>query len=89
MGVALWLLCGSAVFAVSRAISMARPQRYTGELLVALVASLSAGLLATALDFGGWAEVDWRAGTFVICCAFASLGCARALHLLSERVVQR
>jgi hypothetical protein len=58
-------------------------------LLVALVASLLAGFTATALDFGGWAEIDWRAGAFVICCAFAGVGSARALHLFTQRVVQR
>lgn len=89
MGVAFWLLWGGAVFAASRAISAARPERYTRELLVALVASLLAGLTATALDFGGWAEIDWRAVAFVICCAFAGVGSARALQLLTQRVVQR
>ena len=76
------------MFAASRGVSAARPERYTRELLVALVASLLAGLTATALDFGGWAEVDWRVGAFVICCAFAGLGGARALHLLTQRAVQ-
>jgi hypothetical protein len=89
MGVAFWLLCGGAAFAASRAIPSARPDRYGRELLVALVASLLAGLTATALDFGGWGEIDWRAGAFVICCALAGVGCARALQLLAQRVVQR
>jgi hypothetical protein len=89
VGVVFWLLCGGAVFAASRAIAAGRPERYTGELLLALVASLLAGLMATALDFGGWAEIDWRAGAFVICCVFAAVGGARALQLLVQRVEQR
>ena len=31
------------------------------ELIVSLAGSLGAGVAATALDFGGWAEFDWRA----------------------------
>ena len=85
MGIALWLLCGAAVFAVSRAVVPARPERFAGELFVVLVVSFPAGLLATALDFGGWGEVDWRAAVFVILCSFAAIGCSRAIRLAVAR----
>ena len=86
MGIALWLLCGVAVFGASRAIRPGRPERYAGELLAALLIALAAGVAATALDFGGWNEIDWRAGLFAATCAFAAIGCARALRVMMRRV---
>ena len=88
MGVALWLLCGVAVFIVARAIGAARPARFIGELTLALIAAFAAGLLASALDFGGWSEVDWRAGAFVISVVFAAIGISRAARLMSGRATQ-
>jgi hypothetical protein len=75
-----------AVFAASRAIPPGRPPRYGGELITALLISFGAGLAATALDFGGWNEIDWRAALFVAACAFAALGCHRAVRLALRRV---
>jgi hypothetical protein len=89
VGVALWLLCGVAVFAGSRMIAGARPERFATELTVAILVSVLAGLTATALDFGGWAEVDWRAGLFVICCGFAAVGGMRVIGLIARRPMQR
>ncbi|HSP13469.1 MAG TPA: hypothetical protein VLV78_01810 [Thermoanaerobaculia bacterium] len=86
MGIALWLLCGAAVFAASRMIRPGRPDGFTGELIAALIVALAAGLGATALDFGGWNEIDWRAGAFVLTCSFAAVGTARVLRLLTRRV---
>ena len=85
MGVALWLLCGVAVFAASRAIAAGRPVRFVTELLLVLSTSFVAGLAATALDFGGWNELDWRAGAFVILGTFAVIGMARAIRLGAMR----
>ena len=78
MGVALWLLSGIVAFAASRAIAAARPERYAAELAIVLIVSAVAGAAATALDFGGWGELDWRAGVFAFLCAFAAAGIARA-----------
>ena len=83
MGVALWLLCGVAGFAASRAIRPARPEGWAGELIGALVVSFAAGLASTALDFGGWNEVDWRAGAFAVLCAFSVIGAVRTVRLLT------
>lgn len=85
MGIALWLLCAVAVLASSRAISPARPQRFIGELFVVIAVSFLAGLGATALDFGGWGEVDWRAAVFVILCSFAAIGISRSVRLVVAR----
>lgn len=77
MGIALWLLCGAAVFVVTRAIRYARPRGFVTELLLAILVSFVAGLGATALDFGGWTEVDARAAAFVVFATFAVLGILR------------
>jgi hypothetical protein len=81
MGIALWLLCGVAVFAASRVIAPGRPARFVTELLLVIIASALSGLAATALDFGGWGELDWRAGAFVILCDFAVIGLSRAIRM--------
>jgi hypothetical protein len=54
-----------------------RPPRRIGEFLVTLLAALPLGVLATALDFGGWNELDWRAGLFVFLGALAAAGAFR------------
>jgi hypothetical protein len=81
MGMALWALCGVAVFAVVRAIGAGRPDGLLAELLGAIVVAFAAGLAATALDFGGWNEIDWRAGLFVTACSLAVIGIGRTLRL--------
>ncbi len=60
-----------------------RPMRrsWKPELLAALIAAMLAGIVATALDFGGWQELDWRAGTF----AFLTGSTAIALTRLALR----
>ena len=85
MGVALWLLCGVAVFAAARVITAGRPARFVTELLLVIMTSFAAGLAATALDFGGWNELDWRAGAFVILSTFAVIGLARGIRLGVKR----
>jgi hypothetical protein len=89
MGIALWILCGIAALALSRFIAAGRPPSMTGELIIALVSAFAAGLVATALDFGGWAELDWRAGVFVAFCSLAAIGGARAIGLLTRRTAAR
>lgn len=64
IGAALWLVSGTAAFLLARAV----PRRRRGLLpegLAALAVTVFCGLLATVLDFGGWAEPDWRALLFV------------------------
>jgi hypothetical protein len=45
--------------------------------LVSILAGLMLGVAATALDFGGWNEPDWRAGLFVFLGAMAAAGAFR------------
>jgi hypothetical protein len=69
MGVALWLVCGLLAFAVAAVMKPGGALSWPLELSVAAGAALLFGLAATALDFGGWKELEWRAGLF---CFFGS-----------------
>jgi uncharacterized membrane protein YeaQ/YmgE (transglycosylase-associated protein family) len=80
MGIALWLGAGVAAFVVARLLPLRRGRGWLVELLAALLASSAAGLVATALDFGGWQEPDWGAGVFAFLGAFAAAGFARAFR---------
>lgn len=85
MGIAFWLGGGLAAFVVARLVPRRRgPGRLLSgsrpELFAALVTSAVLGLIATALDFGGWREADWRAGVFAALGAFAAAGTVRALR---------
>ena len=79
VGIALWLFCGLVAFAVGRAIPAGRKTRWFAELAVALTTSVLFGAIATALDFGGWRELDWRAAAFVLFASFAALGTLRSV----------
>ncbi|HUP47804.1 MAG TPA: hypothetical protein VNA04_03340 [Thermoanaerobaculia bacterium] len=74
MGIATWLLAGAGALAAARLIRTGRPPSWWIEGVVAAAAALLAGLGATALDFGGWQEPDWRAGSFAFLTAFAAIG---------------
>ena len=78
----MWVVAGIGAFAVARLIRAGRPHRWLIEAALALIVALAAGLAATALDFGGWEEPDWRAGTFAFAAAFAATGLARAIGLV-------
>ena len=85
MGIALWLGCATTVFFIARTVRYARPQRWIGELITALISALTMGVITTALDFGGWNEPDWRAGLFVLFATAAIIGALRIILLLSAR----
>ena len=78
MGIALWLVAGGTACAIARLIRNLR-QSFVIELIVALISSLILGAVATALDFGGWAELDWRAGLFILIGSFTTTGLVRLL----------
>jgi hypothetical protein len=73
MGIALWMICAAAVFFAIRHIRFGRPAGWMGELFAVVIGALVLGGIATALDFGGWNEIDWRAALFVF---FGSMGLA-------------
>lgn len=78
----MWVIAGIGAFAVARLIRAGRPRGWLIEGTVALLVALAAGLAATALDFGGWEEPDWRAGAFAFAAALAATGLARAIGLM-------
>lgn len=88
MGLAVWFTSGLAAFLLARIIPFARGRGRIGELLAAMTAAAVFGLTATALDFGGWREADWRAGLFAFLGAFAAAGVFRLVTFLVRRPLQ-
>jgi len=80
VGIALWLGVGLAGFVIARLVPLRRGRGWWGELIAALLGAAACGLIATALDFGGWREVDWRAGVFAFFGAVALAGVIRAFR---------
>ena len=80
MGIVLWLAGGIAAWAVARIVPALRGAQRLSELAIALVTAAAAGLGATALDFGGWNEPDWRAGVFAFACALAIVAWVRVIR---------
>ena len=78
MGLVVWAVSGVVAFAVARIVPLGRSRSWIVELLSAIVAAFALGAIATALDFGGWSEPDWRAGVFALLGALAAVGLARA-----------
>lgn len=79
MGAALWIAAGIAALLVARLVPVRRRARWVPEAVSAVVVAFAAGALATALDFGGYSEPDWRAGVFAFFCATAVIGIIRAV----------
>lgn len=79
MGIASWIAAGLVAFLAGRAIPLARRAAWKLELAVAVLIAGLLGLVATFFDFGGWAELDWRAATLVLLGAFASVGLTRTI----------
>ena len=77
MGIALWVVSSAAAFLLARMLPWRRRKAWIGEILVSIATGLALGALATALDFGGWSELDWRAGGFVLLGALATIGLFR------------
>jgi len=79
----LWIVAGGAAWIIARFIPPGR--RAWSEAIAALVIAMIAGAAATALDFGGWKEPDWRAGVFAFLCAAAAVGAVRLVALREAR----
>lgn len=80
MGIGLWLFSGVAAFLFARSIPLRRTSKRLGELLLATLTAFLLGVAATAMDFGGWKELDPRAGAFSFLGALAILGAVRAVR---------
>jgi len=89
MGLTLWLASGLVAWLIARIIPSGRTKKgWVGELAAALGAALVLGIVATYLDFGGWQELDWRAGLFAFFGAFAATGAWRLVQLRRFRSTQ-
>jgi len=89
MGIALWiaagLAAGLATVWIARIAPFLRVVQWLSDLALAVVAAVLAGFAATALDFGGWNEADWRAIAFAFAAALAVTGWLRVARLLARR----
>jgi len=85
MGIGVWFATGILAAVIARFVPFRRSSRWLAEWILAAVTALLAGLIATALDFGGWNEPDWRAGLFTFAAALAAVGWMRAAAGLVER----
>lgn len=73
----MWLAAGLAAWLVARIVPFGRGQKKFVELSISAAMAVILGLTATALDFGGWKEPDWRAGLFAFFGALAAAGVFR------------
>lgn len=76
---------GFVVFAATRGVGMGRT-RWSRELAASIVTAVIFGVVATALDFGGWNEADWRAGVFALCGALTAIAVVRLTRLTRRDV---
>lgn len=88
MGVALWIAAGLAAWIVARLVPVARTKSWIVELVLSTLTAALLGLAATAGDFGGWKEADWRAGLFAFFGSFAALGVFRLVTIFRRRHLQ-
>jgi len=79
----LWIVAGGAAWTIARFVPPGRSP--AAEAVAALVIANIAGLAATALDFGGWNEPDWRAAVFVFLCVAAAIAIVRLIRLSVTR----
>lgn len=79
MGFLLWCAAGIAAFVIGRVL----PHRSgaTREALLALACAVIAGVSATAFDFGGWNELELRAGLLAF---FAGLTAIAIVRLVAR-----
>jgi uncharacterized membrane protein YeaQ/YmgE (transglycosylase-associated protein family) len=84
MGIVIWLLAGATAFGAAAPMKSGGALRWPIELTIALVAAVVFGLVATALDFGGWNELEWRAAVFCFFGAAIVLGLARIIRLMTR-----
>ena len=81
MGLVMWAAAGAGAFAVARMLKSGGAVAWPVELTATILAGIAFGLLATAFDFGGWKELEWRAGAFALAGASLTLAIVRFARL--------
>jgi hypothetical protein len=81
VGSVLWMASGGAAFMLANFIPYGRVRWSWKELAAALIAALFFGAIATALDFGGWRELDPRAAAFVFFTSMSAIAAVRIARL--------
>jgi peptidoglycan/LPS O-acetylase OafA/YrhL len=84
MGIVIWLMAGALAFGAGMLMKSGFALRWPVELAIALAAAAVFGLIATAFDFGGWNEPEWRAAVFCFFGAGAVLAVARLARLATR-----
>lgn len=79
MGIALWAIGGVAAFCIARTVPIGR-RGWPAELVAGVGVAILLGVVATAMDFGGWKEPDWRAGLFAFFGAATAIAVVRLLR---------
>ena len=85
MGLLMWCVAGVAAAAIGRLAAPGRRQGWALEVFAATVTAVVFGMAATALDFGGWKEPDWRAGLFAAAGAALSVALLRIGAIVAGR----
>lgn len=80
MGTISWLVAGLLAFFLAQIIPRGREGRIWKEALGAIGAALLGGMAATALNFGGWKVLEWRAAAFAFFAALSFLGLLRIVR---------
>lgn len=83
MGAATWIIAGCLAGLLARAVPRFR-RSWIFELAAGAAGALVAGVVATALDFGGWREPDWRAAVFAFLAGLTVIASARMLARRDE-----
>jgi hypothetical protein len=85
MGLLMWCVAGIAAAATARLAAPGRQRGWLFEGFAAIATALAFGLAATALDFGGWKEPDWRAGVFALAGAALAVALVRIAAIVRSR----
>ena len=81
MGIGIWIVSAAASAAVAQIIPAGRDGRWVLETVLAIMAGFVAGVAATALDFGGWNEIDGRAALLTGLTGFLAVGVSRLIRM--------
>ena len=80
----MWIVAGVGAALLARLAEAGRTRGWFLEVVVGAVAAAAAGLAATAMDFGGWREPDWRSGLFCFFVALSAVGILRLVRILRQ-----